>query len=82
MYPTDPVNIAPIPPLQDSYSYHSEPHSGDPEEEWIMGIDEAGRGRESLALSWFMVCDTDFRSCARYVPTGNQGMDMALVQEY
>lgn len=47
MYPKDPVNIDPIPPLQDSYSYHSEPYGEDAREEWIMGIDEAGRGRKS-----------------------------------
>lgn len=48
MYPKDPVNIEPIPPLQDSYSYHSEPYNGESNEEWIMGIDEAGRGREFI----------------------------------
>lgn len=45
-YPTDPVNLCPIPPLRDSYSYQSAPHLD--EEGWIMGIDEAGRGRLCL----------------------------------
>lgn len=47
MLTTDPVNATPIPPLQDSYTFHSAPHTDvSPQEEWIMGIDEAGRGRE------------------------------------
>nr|KIR88323.1 ribonuclease HII [Cryptococcus tetragattii IND107] len=42
----DPVNLVPVPPLRDSYVFHSplpvaEQNS---EEGWIMGIDEAGRG--------------------------------------
>jgi hypothetical protein len=63
MYPTDPVNLVPIPPLIDSYIYHSEPYLAGPssgsenestsvvkeEDGWIMGIDEAGRGRTFLA---------------------------------
>ena len=47
-HPVDPVNLAPIPPLIDSYTYHSAPHQDDGPEGWIMGIDEAGRGRELL----------------------------------
>ena len=46
-HPIDPVNLAPIPPLIDSYVYHSTPHKDTGAEGWIMGIDEAGRGRES-----------------------------------
>jgi hypothetical protein len=49
-YPIDPVNLAPIPPLIDSYTYHSAPHQDDGPEGWIMGIDEAGRGREFVLL--------------------------------
>ena len=45
MHPADPVNLTPIPPLIDSYVYHSELPS-DIDGDWIMGIDEAGRGRE------------------------------------
>jgi len=41
----DPVNLSPIPPLLDSYTYHSALHPEN-DEGWIMGIDEAGRGRE------------------------------------
>lgn len=53
----DPVNLDPIPPLIDSYSFHSTlpasaaPGSEENKEGWIMGIDEAGRGR---GLCW---CD-------------------------
>ncbi|OXB35382.1 ribonuclease HII [Cryptococcus neoformans] len=44
--PIDPVNLEPVPPLRNSYVFHSalpaaERTSG---EGWIMGIDEAGRG--------------------------------------
>jgi len=49
-YPLDPVVISPLPPLQDSYTYHSAPFQSPEGEEWIMGIDEAGRGRESSAF--------------------------------
>lgn len=49
-YPLDPVDISPLPPLQDSYTYHSAPFQSPEGEEWIMGIDEAGRGRESAAV--------------------------------
>lgn len=47
----DPVNLDPVPPLLDSYTFHSVlPDNFDPgselnKEGWIMGIDEAGRGR-------------------------------------
>ncbi|KAL7418517.1 hypothetical protein Q5752_006975 [Cryptotrichosporon argae] len=41
-HPVDPVDLDPIPPLLDSYTYHSVPHEAG--EGWIMGIDEAGRG--------------------------------------
>lgn len=50
---TDPVNLEPIPALQDSYVFHSQlppeaaPGSDANKGGWIMGIDEAGRGRES-----------------------------------
>jgi ribonuclease H2 subunit A len=50
----DPVNLDPIPPLHDSYVHHSPlPPSADKgsdanKEGWMMGIDEAGRGRELL----------------------------------
>jgi hypothetical protein len=47
-HPIDPVNVSPIPPLQDSYTYHSDPYQSSEGEEWIMGIDEAGRGRGSF----------------------------------
>ncbi|CAK9782406.1 ribonuclease H-like protein [Cutaneotrichosporon oleaginosum] len=46
----DPVNLDPIPPLLDSYTFHSvlpddfDPTSDENKEGWIMGIDEAGRG--------------------------------------
>lgn len=49
---TDPVNLQPIPALQDSYVFHSvlppeaAPGSDANKGGWIMGIDEAGRGRE------------------------------------
>lgn len=49
---TDPVNLEPIPALQDSYVFHSQlppeaaPGSDANKGGWIMGIDEAGRGRE------------------------------------
>jgi hypothetical protein len=52
MHPTDPVNLDPIPSLIDSYTYHSElpllpdaSTSAAGREGWMMGIDEAGRGR-------------------------------------
>jgi ribonuclease H2 subunit A len=46
-HPVDPVDLTPIPPLQDSYTYHSYVDDAvNKEEGWIMGIDEAGRGRE------------------------------------
>lgn len=51
-YPADPVNPFPETPLIHGYSYHSVlPESvaseeGDVKEPWIMGIDEAGRGRK------------------------------------
>ncbi|ORX40519.1 putative ribonuclease HI large subunit [Kockovaella imperatae] len=38
----DPVNLSPVPPLLDSYCFHSTRHESS--EGWIMGIDEAGRG--------------------------------------
>lgn len=53
---TDPVDLEPIPPLQDSYVFHSElppeavPGSDANKGGWIMGIDEAGRGREFPVL--------------------------------
>jgi hypothetical protein len=59
-YPTDPVNPIPGSPLIHGYSYHSAlPDSAavsvtDAEGakvQWMMGIDEAGRGREYLSLS-------------------------------
>lgn len=65
MHPIDPVNLDPIPPLIDSYIYHSEPYLAGPssasingdatsvvkeEDGWIMGIDEAGRGRKSTTF--------------------------------
>lgn len=49
-HPVDPVDVSPLPPLQDSYTYHSAPYGSPEGEEWIMGIDEAGRGRESPAI--------------------------------
>jgi hypothetical protein len=48
----DPVDLDPIPALQDSYVHHSplppsaQKGSDENKEGWIMGIDEAGRGRE------------------------------------
>lgn len=73
MYPPDPVNLTPIPHLIDSYVYHSEPYLPEAssstaasestsavlkeEDGWIMGIDEAGRGRMSAVASIVMtVC--------------------------
>lgn len=56
-HPVDPVNLEPIPPLRDSYVYHSKEYRCPPATEtgeddgWIMGIDEAGRGRESFSHS-------------------------------
>ncbi|KAI5454294.1 hypothetical protein NCC49_004352 [Naganishia albida] len=50
-YPADPVNPSPATPLIHGYSYHSAlpegltSDEGDAKEPWIMGIDEAGRGR-------------------------------------
>lgn len=58
MSPVDPVNQDPIPPLLDSYTFHSvlpdgfDPSSEANKEGWIMGIDEAGRGRECRAAAW------------------------------
>lgn len=49
-HPLDPVDISPLSPLQDSYTYHSAPFDSPEGEEWIMGIDEAGRGRELPAV--------------------------------
>lgn len=49
-HPLDPVDISPLPPLQDSYVYHSAPFESPEGEGWIMGIDEAGRGRESVPV--------------------------------
>ncbi|KGB76916.1 ribonuclease HII [Cryptococcus deuterogattii 99/473] len=42
----DPVNSVPVPPLRDSYVFHSPLPVAEQnfEEGWIMGIDEAGRG--------------------------------------
>ncbi|OCF44669.1 ribonuclease HII [Kwoniella heveanensis CBS 569] len=47
----DPVNLSPVPALQDSYTFHSQlpgnvasGEAAKQNEEWIMGIDEAGRG--------------------------------------
>lgn len=47
----DPVDQQPIPALLDSYVFHSElpseaARAAANEGGWIMGIDEAGRGRE------------------------------------
>ncbi|EAL19140.1 hypothetical protein CNBH2390 [Cryptococcus deneoformans B-3501A] len=44
--PIDPVNLDPVPPLSDSYVFHSSLPAAEqtPGEGWIMGIDEAGRG--------------------------------------
>jgi hypothetical protein len=51
-HPVDPVNLSPIPPLLDSYSFHSSLNDSlDKTEAWIMGIDEAGRGREWFCAS-------------------------------
>jgi len=67
MHPPDPVDLEPIPPLIDSYSYHSQlPESLD-EAGWIMGIDEAGRGRESGFLYLRVLTERPSDSCARYV---------------
>jgi hypothetical protein len=54
-YPADPVNPFPETPLIHSYSYHSvlpedevaeDSNEVTTKEPWIMGIDEAGRGRK------------------------------------
>ncbi|WWC72063.1 uncharacterized protein I206_106023 [Kwoniella pini CBS 10737] len=64
-HPIDPVNLKPIPPLQDSYSYHSKlPDSvdgqiKDSDEGWIMGIDEAGRGRPMVYAAAY--CPMSFK---------------------
>lgn len=56
----DPVNLEPIPPLSDSYLFNSslpdkfEQHN---EEGWIMGIDEAGRGRASCLSAFWAVAN-------------------------
>ncbi|KAK8853264.1 ribonuclease HII [Kwoniella newhampshirensis] len=66
-HPVDPVNISPIPPLQDSYTYHSvlPPSVGssdktDENEGWMMGIDEAGRGRPMVYAAAY--CPLSFKS--------------------
>jgi hypothetical protein len=53
--PLDPVDQTPFPKLQESYTFHSDLPDGfqkssgaTGDEGWVMGIDEAGRGRESL----------------------------------
>ena len=60
-YPADPVNPVPGSPLIHGYSYHSAlPESASTsvtdgegaKVPWIMGIDEAGRGRECHLLKW------------------------------
>ncbi|WVQ84651.1 ribonuclease HII [Cryptococcus sp. DSM 104549] len=62
----DPVNLVPVPALQDSYVYHSAlPESvGKDEKEgeedgWIMGIDEAGRGRPMVYAAAY--CPLSFK---------------------
>jgi hypothetical protein len=60
-YPADPVNPFLETPLIHGYSYHSVlPESvasegGDVKEPWIMGIDEAGRGRKYSTSSRIQV---------------------------
>ncbi|WRT70178.1 ribonuclease HII [Kwoniella shivajii] len=62
----DPVNLTPIPPLLDSYTYHSKlPDSidgqvKDGDEGWMMGIDEAGRGRPMVYAAAY--CPISFKS--------------------
>ncbi|WWD19681.1 ribonuclease HII [Kwoniella shandongensis] len=64
-HPIDPVNVSPIPPLQDSYTYHSalpSSVSGLPTNEsegWMMGIDEAGRGRPMVYAAAY--CPLSFK---------------------
>jgi hypothetical protein len=61
---SDPVNQSPIPPLLDSYTYHSESFTlsdSDEDNGWIMGIDEAGRGRE--AIDFCSIVEADQCSC-------------------
>lgn len=62
----DPVNLVPVPPLRDSYVFHSplpvaEQNS---EEGWIMGIDEAGRGRKSNTCHKYGVHEADKNSAS------------------
>lgn len=65
-HPTDPVNLDPIPPLRDSYVYHSSPYIEEQDDKrgWIMGIDEAGRGRKSSPYEyrWSMIL-ADVQPC-------------------
>ncbi|WWC64531.1 ribonuclease HII [Kwoniella dejecticola CBS 10117] len=64
-HPIDPVNLEPIPPLLDSYTFHSKlPDSvdgqiKDADEGWIMGIDEAGRGRPMVYAAAY--CPMSFK---------------------
>ncbi|WWC91754.1 uncharacterized protein L201_006701 [Kwoniella dendrophila CBS 6074] len=64
-HPIDPVNLDPIPPMIDSYTYHSKLPSSidgvikDEDEGWIMGIDEAGRGRPMVYAAAY--CPISFK---------------------
>ncbi|WVR07635.1 ribonuclease HII [Kwoniella sp. DSM 27419] len=62
----DPVNLDPVPALQDSYTFHSQlPQAitsgvaAKGNEEWIMGIDEAGRGRPMVYAAAY--CPLSFK---------------------
>ncbi|WWD03694.1 ribonuclease HII [Kwoniella europaea PYCC6329] len=65
-HPIDPVNLSPIPPMIDSYTYHSKLPSSidgqikDEDEGWIMGIDEAGRGRPMVYAAAY--CPISFKT--------------------
>ncbi|EIW71984.1 hypothetical protein TREMEDRAFT_26073 [Tremella mesenterica DSM 1558] len=61
MHPPDPVNLVFIPPLIDSYTYHSI-LPPDIEGEWIMGIDEAGRGHIGPMVYAAALCPIKFKS--------------------
>lgn len=64
--PIDPVNLDPVPPLSDSYVFHSSLPAAEqtPGEGWIMGIDEAGRGRKSNTCLQYGACKADKRYLA------------------
>ncbi|KAK6909366.1 hypothetical protein I203_103383 [Kwoniella mangroviensis CBS 8507] len=65
-HPIDPVNLDAIPPMIDSYTYHSKLSASidgqikDEDEGWMMGIDEAGRGRPMVYAAAY--CPISFKT--------------------